>query len=229
MKMTWSELLFAHWSVAPEVVAPRLPRGLELDTFDGRAWLGVVPFRMSGVRMQGWPAFGFGEEFPELNLRTYVRHADRPGVWFFSLDAASPLAVAGARAWFQLPYFAARMSCTSLADGSVRYSSSRRHPGAPSAEFEATYQPTSDPRTAARGSLEHFLVERYCLYSTDVGGCLTRGEIAHAPWPIRDARANVSVNTLARASGFELSGAPQTLHFVRSIDVSAWAPVRADE
>ena len=224
MRMTWSELLFVHWECSPRLLASQLPPGLELDTCDGRAWVGVVPFRMRGVRLEGWPALGWAEDFPELNLRTYVRCGGRAGVWFFSLDAASPLAVAGARAWFHLPYFIARMSCTTLADGSTRYASERRHSGAPSAELVARYAPTSAPRRAERGSLEHFLVERYCLYSRAPNGGLLCGEIDHAPWPIQDARVEFERNSLGRAAGFELAPEPALAHYVRALDVTAWAP-----
>jgi uncharacterized protein YqjF (DUF2071 family) len=227
MRMTWSELLFAHWPFEPDLVARTLPAGLALDTFEGRAWLGVVPFRMSGVRLAGLPSFGVGERFPELNLRTYVTHGGKPGVWFYSLDAASPLAVAGARGWFNLPYFTARMSCESRAD-TVHYRSMRTHSGAPAAELLAQYRPTSVPRRASRGSLESWLTDRYCLYTLDHSGRLTRGEIDHAPWPLQDAEAHLERCTLAQASGFTLPDQRPLLHYVQSIDVAAWSPVLTD-
>jgi len=225
MRMTWSELLFAHWPMEPDVVARTLPTGLELDTFGGVAWLGVVPFRMSNVRLAGLPSLGVGERFPELNLRTYVTLEGKPGVWFYSLDAASPLAVAGARAWFNLPYFTARMSCTG-SDGWVSYASRRTHASAPDAEVLARYRPSSAPRRAPRGSLEAWLTDRYCLYTRDHGGALLRGEIDHEPWPLQDAEAHFERNTLARASGFTLPECAPLLHYVEHIDVVAWPPAR---
>ncbi len=223
MRMTWSELLFAHWPFDPALVAAKLPPGLQLDTFDGRAWVGVVPFQMSGVRLSGMPSLGWGERFPELNLRTYATLNGKPGVWFFSLDAASPLAVAGARAWFNLPYFTARMSCAD-SGGWVSYSSTRNHSGAPAAEVVARYRATSAPRRAKAGSLEAFLTDRYCLYTLDHGGNLTRGEIDHEPWPLQDAEAQFDRCTLAQASGLTLPNCDPILHFVKSIDVVAWEP-----
>ena len=126
MFQRWHELLFAHWPVPAEPLRARLPAGLELDTFEGEAWLGVVPFRMSAVRLRGAPALPGVSAFPELNLRTYVRRGEQRGVWFFSLDAASALAVRAARLWFHLPYFEARMTCDGRADG-VHYRSERTH------------------------------------------------------------------------------------------------------
>lgn len=225
LHMTWSKLLFAHWPVEPDIVARTLPAGLELDTSGGSAWLGVVPFCMGNVRLAGLPSLGVGERFPELNLRTYVTLGGKPGVWFYSLDAASPLAVAGARAWFNLPYFTSRMSCTQR-DGWVSYASRRTHASAPDAEVRARYRPCSAPRRAPKGSLEAWLTDRYCLYTRDHGGALLRGEIDHEPWPLQDAEAHFERNTLDRASGFALPERAPLLHYVERIDVVAWPPAR---
>ena len=210
----------------PGILAPTLPAGLALDTRDGAAWLGVVPFRMSGVRLRGLPALPGARAFPELNVRTYVVAGGRPGVWFHSLDAANPLAVAVARAWFHLPYVRAEMRCEAAGDGVV-YASRRTHRGAPPASFRARYGPTSAPRRARPGSLEHWLTERYCLYAASPRGLL-RGEIHHAPWPLQDARAEITEQTVAAAAGVDLAApcAPPVLHFARRLDVVCWAPVR---
>jgi uncharacterized protein YqjF (DUF2071 family) len=226
MRMTWSELLFAHWPIDAETIARALPAGLELDTFDGRAWLGVVPFRMSDVGLRRFPSLPGLAEFPELNVRTYVARDGKPGVWFFSLDAANALAVHAARGWFRLPYFHARMSCVRSGDA-IEYSSERTHTGAPPAEFRARYAATSKPRTAASGTLEHWLVERYCLYAATPAGRILRGEIDHAPWTLRDARAEIERNTVARAAGFELPDEEPLLHFAEVQRVVAWSPETA--
>ena len=223
----WHDLLFMHWPVAPETLARTLPAPLRPELFEGRAWLGVVPFRMSGVRLRGLPALPGLSAFPELNVRTYVSlpgpdGAPRPGVWFFSLDAASWLAVRVARASFGLPYFLARMGCEADGDG-VRYHSRRvRARGA--AELVARYRPTGPARPAAPGTLEHFLTERYCLYAPDRRGGLRRAEILHAPWPLQPASAEIQRNTMAAPLGLEaLPGAP-LLHFARWLDVRVWSP-----
>lgn len=231
MAMTWHDLLFAHWALPPEVVRPLVPPALELDLRDGRAWVGVVPFRMSGVRLRGTPPLPGVGAFPELNLRTYVRGPagasdPRPGVWFWSLDAASALAVRGARAWFRLPYFDAQMECRADGEG-VAYRARRTHRGARDASLVARYAPTGPAVRAAPGSLEHWLTERYCLYSADAAGRPLVGEVHHAPWPLQPARAEIDTETVAAAAGLPpLAGAPHLL-FARRLDVVAWAPRRA--
>jgi uncharacterized protein YqjF (DUF2071 family) len=227
MAQTWHDLLFAHWPVDAATMRTHVPRELELDTFDGAAWLGVVPFRMSGLRLRGLPGLPGVRTFPELNLRTYVTRGDRPGVWFFSLDAASPIAVAVARAWFDLPYFRARMRSTARGD-EVEYASERTHPGAAPAAFRGTYGPSGPVQLAHRGTLEHWLTERYCLYARSPGGSIRRGEIHHAPWPLQSARARIAQDTIAQAEGFPIPARAPHLLFARRIDVRIWAPVRVD-
>ena len=231
MAMSWCDLLFAHWSLPAETVRALVPPCLEIDVFDGRAWVAVVPFRMSGVRARFTPALPGPGAFPELNLRTYVRVGDRPGVFFWSLDAASRLAVRAARAGFHLPYFDADMSCTAArgADGGVRieYTSRRTHAGAPPAELAVRYGPAGEVFRAARGTLEHWLTERYCLYAVDPHGRPLRGEIHHAPWALQPAHAEFRVNTVASAAGLQLAGSAPHLLFAHRIDVVAWLPTAA--
>ena len=222
MTQTWSDLLFAHWPVDAAALTGLLPAGLDLDTFGGAAWLGVVPFRMSGVRLRCLPPVPGTHAFPELNVRTYVTADGKPGVWFLGLDAASPLAVRAARLWFRLPYFDARMRCVARGD-EVAYDSERTHRGAPAARFEARYAPLGPPYRSVRGTLEHWLTERYCLYAAGRRGLL-RGDIHHAPWPLQPARAGITVNTMAAAAGVALPAEPPLLHFARRLDVLCWAP-----
>lgn len=228
MSMSWHDLLFAHWRVEPAALRRHLPDGLDLDLRDGAAWLGVVPFRMSGVRPRGFPAMGGVSAFPELNLRTYVVRDGRPGVWFFSLDAASRVAVRVARATFHLPYFDARMECRVDPGGRVSYRSRRVHRGVAGAEFEGEYGPVGEPFAAQAGSLEHWLTERYCLYAADARGTVRRGDIAHEPWPLQRAEAEIRKCDMTRLVGLELSGEPAHLLFARRVDVRAWWPVRVD-
>src|SRR5690349_16857574 len=158
MTMSWLDLLFAHWSFAPEHIRALLPPGLELDTFEGRAWVAVVPFRMAhvGPRLLNWlPGVS---AFPELNVRTYVVVDGKPGVWFFSLDAASVVAVRSARTGFHLPYFRAQMSCEER-DGWIEYHSERRHPDAPPGEFHGRYRGVGPIYRSTPGTLEHWLTE----------------------------------------------------------------------
>jgi uncharacterized protein len=225
MAQIWHDLLFAHWPVPEAILRPRVPAQLEIDTFDGRAWLGVVPFRMSGVRLRGTSRVPWLSAFPELNVRTYVVADGKPGVWFFSLDAGNAIAVAIARAWFHLPYFRARMSCEERL-GSIEYASERTHRGAASGSWHGRYGPVGEAFSAQCGSLEHFLTERYCLYTVGREGGVLRGDIHHAPWALEAAEAEVRKNTMAEAAGFSLPSEQPILHFSKRQDVVVWPPQR---
>jgi uncharacterized protein YqjF (DUF2071 family) len=226
MKQMWHDLLFAHWPVAVEALGPLIPAPLQIDTFDGEAWLGVVPFRMSGVRMRGTPAVGGFSSFPELNVRTYVVRDGKPGVWFFSLDAANALAVWGARKLFHLPYFLAEMRCEDVS-GAIEYESKRSERAGLPASLRGRYRPIGKVFHAQPGSLEHFLAERYCLYTTDTRGRIIRCEIHHPPWPLQIAEASFQENSMAAAAGVTIpERKPSLLHFSRRQDVVVWAPRR---
>lgn len=222
LAMRWQDLLFAHWRVDPDRLRPFIPAGLELDLRDGAAWLGVVPFRMSGVRPRPCPPVPGVSAFPELNLRTYVRCGPWSGVWFFSLDAASRLAVRLARWSFHLPYFDAAMSCQVLGSGAVRYRSRRVHRGVVPAEFECDYEPEGQVFRSVPGTLEHWLTERYCLFSADARGRVYRGDIDHEPWPLQRARARFQTCRMTGLVRIPLEGEPENLLFARSVDVRAW-------
>lgn len=225
MAQSWHDLLFAHWPVPVTALRPLIPAALEIDTYAGQAWLAVVPFRMSGVRLRGTPAVPWLSNFLELNVRTYVVHDCKPGVWFFSLDAENPVAVEIARRWFHLPYFRANMRLQEAGDW-FHYESARTHRGAPTAALRAKYRPISPPGPAVRGTLEHFLTERYCLYTTNRSGDLIRGEIHHGPWPLQTAEAEFAENTMASAAGIALPTSPPLLHFAHRQDVVVWPPER---
>lgn len=221
IRQTWEDLLFAHWPVRAETVRPLLPRGLELDTFEGEAWVSVVPFRMTGVRVRGLPPIPTAARFPELNVRTYVTLGGKPGVYFISLDAGSPLAVAVARASFFLPYYTARFDI-SREGAAIRYACRRAHTGAKLIELRTVYGPTGTSYAARAGTLEDWLTARYCLYSASPRGRLYRGEIHHAPWPLQPAEAEFSRNTMASGQSIALPDTPPLLQFARRLDILAW-------
>jgi hypothetical protein len=223
MIQRWHDLLFAHWALPPAKIRPLVPRELELDTFEGEAWVGVIPFRMSGVRFRGMPPIPTASTFPELNVRTYVRapqQPDKPGVYFFSLDAASSLAVLGARVGAGLPYFWAEMRVNDV-EGNIDYASARkskRHP----AELIARYKPVG-PASSHKTDLEKFVTERYCLYVVRSGN-VHRIQIHHEPWPLQPAEAQFERNTMTKAQDIELPAENPVLQFAKCLEVYIFAP-----
>jgi uncharacterized protein YqjF (DUF2071 family) len=205
-----------------------LPRPLRpfLDTFEGTAWVGVVPFWMSHVRLRGMPQIPGLSTFAEMNVRTYVSVNGKPGVYFFSLDAENLPAVYGARIGFSLAYFHAKMSVRVDANDEVHYESRRLQKPKP-AEFAGSYGPTSSATfNAAPGSVDEFLVERYCLYTADKRGRIYRGNIHHLPWPLQQARADIGINNVAQSHGLHLPEEKPLLHFAKQLEVLIWMPER---
>jgi uncharacterized protein YqjF (DUF2071 family) len=224
MRQRWAGLLFLHWPVDPALIAARLPAGLHVDTFEGRAWLGVVPFFMQRVRPVGLPPLPWLSWFHELNVRTYV-HDDfgNPGVWFFSLDCNQPLAVEIARRAFHLPYQHAVMR-SEISATRIRYSSRRKAPAAREAEFD--YAPPQVTHPAAPGSLEWFLVERYRLFSSNPTGALFCGSVHHRPYQIAPADCTRWSTEPLRLNGFpEPDEAPPSMLTAAPVDVTIY-PLR---
>jgi uncharacterized protein len=205
---TWDELLFMHWRVDEDAVRERLPDALELDTHDGSAWIGVTPFRVTGLRLHGLPPAPVLSSFPEVNVRTYVTHEEKAGIWFFSLDADSSWAVDAARLTYRLPYHHAKIEIGRRGEW-IDYRSERV-----GANLDVSYRGVG----AVSGATEDFLTERYCLY-TEHRGRLHRAEIHHAPWPLQLAEAELRANTM---SPIALDGEPQ-LHYSARQDVVIWA------
>jgi len=243
LEMTWRDGLFAHWAVDPATVAATLPDRLSVATHDGDAYLGVVPFVMADIRPRGLPV---GLSFAELNLRTYVDGPNGPGVYFYSLDADDRLGVAVARGLFRLPYYRAETEVTreptalgrddgvtpdrgATPDGgapapdrgAVRFTSRRVHKGAPHARFDATYRPVGEAFTPEPGSLMAFLLENYRFYTAGSDGTLYAGAIAHEPWTLRPAEADIRANTLFSANGFDRPNGDPMLHYADPISVTA--------
>jgi uncharacterized protein YqjF (DUF2071 family) len=220
MGQTWEHLLFAHWPLRPDAVRGLVPSELSLDTFDGAAWLGVTPFIVRGLHLRGTPPIPRLSSFAEINVRTYVAAADKPGVYFLSLDASSRFAVGSARRRYLLPYFLAEMVARRV-DGAVDYRSQRKSSDGAPASFDASYGPRGDPYEASPGTLDHFLAERYCLYTLDDAHRLWRAHIHHPPWPLQSAAAEIRQNTMADPHELHLKGEP-VLHFARRQDVVIW-------
>lgn len=220
MSQTWNDLLFAHWPAPRDRLRELVPARFELDLYDGQAWVGIVPFHMTNVAPRFVPSLPWISAFPELNVRTYVRVDDKPGVFFFSLDAGNPVAVGAARTLLNLPYFSADMNVS--ANGRIEYASRRL--SAPAAEFRASYRAHGTPHAPAPGTLEYFLTERYCLYAVDHRFHAYRLDIHHPRWPLETADAEIQVNTMADAAGIRLPPMAPLLHFSRRQDMICWAP-----
>ena len=218
-RQTWHDLLFAHWPVPAAALRRYVPPELTIQEKDGTSWVGLACFRLSDVSVRGLPELPAVGRFLELNVRLYVEKHGKPGVWFLSLDASSTLAVLTARTLLNLPYVRARMSMAPHEEG-IRFESERRRGGG---RFCADYLPVRAPRQARPGTLEHFLTERYCLY-TRVLGTLARVEIHHRPWPLQDALGRVDAAELLFADGLRTGEAPPLLHFARRVDALVWAP-----
>lgn len=221
MTQIWHTLLFAHWPLSPEALRPLIPDGLALDTFDSYSWVSITPFFMTHVRPRGVPPLPWLSQFAEINVRTYVTLQDIPGIYFFSLDASNPIAVALARTIVQLPYFHAHISCR-LAGGTVHYHSHRSHLGTPPADFAANYRPIGPITSAQPGTLEYWLVERYCLYTLFKRDRLYRVTIHHRPWPLQAAEAEIACNTMAHANGIRLPDTAPLFHYAPRQEVLVW-------
>lgn len=217
---TWADLLFAHWPIARDQLRSLVPRELEIDGFNDQYWIGVVPFWMENIYRRPFPRLPLLNRFCELNVRTYVRYQGKPGVYFFSLDAANRTAVFAARSLFGLPYYYANMSIRRV-NGSIHYQSTRRC--SPTTSFSGEYGGQGDVKLSQFGSLEYFLTERYCLFTVDPQGRVTIAEIHHAPWPLQQGWANIKHNTMTVPLGIALQGEP-ILHFAKRIDVAIWSP-----
>jgi uncharacterized protein YqjF (DUF2071 family) len=224
MTQRWNDLLFAHWPIPAADITPLLPEQLAVDTWDGSAWVGVVPFWMDQIRFRWMPRIPGANRFPELNLRTYVRdrHSNQPGVYFFSLDAGNPFAVATARMFFHLPYHWAHMKIDkgSEKDPEVTFSSERLV-SRPRANFRARYRSLGKP--CMKGGLESFLTERYALFTTNGSGGIARVNIHHLPWPLEMAEAEFEMNDLPQAHGIRLPDTKPLLQYSRELVVYVWA------
>lgn len=215
-------LLFAHWPIEAAAMRRLVPEPLQLDLWNGAAYVGVVPFLMTAVRPRLAPPLPGVSQFPELNVRTYVTFGGKPGVYFFSLDADNRVAVEAARLGFGLPYFKATMSIREEGQ-TIDYRSRRTDGRGLPAPFAAEYGPIGDVVRALPGSLDHWLTERYCLYVV-AKGRVVRAEVHHAPWPLQPAVCRFTDNDMATAAGMTLPPIKPLLHYAHHLQVVAWAP-----
>jgi uncharacterized protein YqjF (DUF2071 family) len=226
MAQRWNDLLFAHWPVPTEQIAALLPAGLEPDTFQGSAWLGVVPFWLERIKFRGLPGIPGVRQFPDLNVRTYVRDTNTgtPGMYFFSLDATNLLAVVVAHTFFHLPYHWAEMRMEQQSEREFAFYSRRRF-SAHRIVFKARYRglgPTSKLVEPRPGTLEFFLMERSSLFTVNRSGQAVRSSLHHVPSPLEDAEAEIEQNDLATSIGIQLPSIAPVLHYARRLAVYVW-------
>ena len=226
----WNNLLFAHWPVPASSLAPLLPEGLQVDTFQGSAWLGIMPFLMDRVKVRGLPPIPGARSFPDLSLRTYVREerTGTPGVVCLSLDSSNLLAVAAGRAFYRLPYHWADMRMEQRMEQRTgrefEFYSRRRFAGR-RVVFKVRYRglgPTQKLAESRPGTLDHFLIERYCLFSTNLAGQPIRANLHHTSWPLEEAEAEIEQNNLAEVLGIRLPDEKPVLHYSRQLAVYVW-------
>ena len=227
IRQRWCDLAFLHWSLDANVLRPLVPKELEIETFEGRAFLGVIPFWMRGVRLPYTPAVPLPalSDFPELNVRTYVRAGGKSGVYLFSLDAQSRLAVSIGQRGYHLPYFNARMEFSHEEGRGFFYRSQRHEWGRAPAFFEAVVQPVGPEFCARQGSLEYFLTERYAFFTLDGQGDLVACDVHHLPWPLQAAECRLGHNTLLKTWGIEGAAPPEHLLFSKGVGVVGYSPV----
>jgi hypothetical protein len=218
------DVLFAHWPIDPERLRSRVPEPLELDTFDGRAWLGVLAFEVAETGLMSLP-FSLPRSFLQLTFRTYVRYEDTPGVHFFSSDTSDRLGTTLGERFLRVPLYHADMSLTSQGD-SFAFRSRRTEPGAPPVRFEADYQPKGEPFQAASGSFEEFFVERHRYFPVTDGAreAVYEGEVQRDPWDLSDANATIKRNTLFRALGLGTPEEEPVFTYSPGFTSTTWRP-----
>jgi hypothetical protein len=222
----WNDLLFAHWPISASMMEALLPEWLEVDSYQGSAWLGAVPFWLDRIKIRGVPTIPGLRNFPDLNFRTYAR--DRftrtPGIYCFSVDSSNLLTVAMAHAIYHLPYKLAEMHLEQRSEREFAFYS-RRWFSRPEVIFKARYRglgPTHKTAEMPPGSFEYFFSERHCVFSTNRAGQPIRANLHHVPWPLEEAEAEIERNDLATAVGIELPKMDPVLHYSRRLAVYVW-------
>lgn len=222
MAQSWQNVLFISWPMPVERLRPLVPSKMEIDTYNGQAWLSLLPMRMVDLHLRDLPPLPEASTFPEINLRTYVRVNHQPGIFFFSIDAAAHLGAWVAQHLFHLPYLYAEMSLSQQSDGFYLESHRAASTKVSAADFVATYQPVGDPSPSEPGSLEQFLVERYTLFSQDPLGVLYRGDIHHPLWKLQPVKVNIETNTIPQAARLELPDTAPLYHYSPGTQSILW-------
>jgi uncharacterized protein YqjF (DUF2071 family) len=225
MTMRWHDVLFLHWPVAPAAVRPHIPESVEIDTFDGKAWIGIVAFHVSGMRPRYLPGLA-AMSFAEVDVRTYVWSPGRSGVWFLSVDAANRLVARAGKLSYGLPSTYAQI--TVRREQGIEYHSRRTGKRSAAAEFQAACRPGGSVYRSAPETLDRWLTDRYSLYGVDRSDRAGYVEIHHLPWPLQPAEVDVRINTLTDALGIELPPTAPLAHFAGYLEVFSWPFARVE-
>lgn len=221
MRQKWRNFLFCHWPVSPDVLRSLIPSFLQVDTFEQNAWIGIIVFEMKGIYLRGMPIVSVVPGFAEINVRTYVQYNGKPGIFFLSLDVGDWASLKIAKRWYHLPYQASDVTFQNEGQ-SYKCLSKRRKNQEIAAQFQVKYTPISDVFVPMPGTIEHFLTERYCLYSTDLRGNLYSGEIHHQVWPLQHAKAEILNNTLLSPFDIDITEEKHLFHFSKGVDTLFW-------
>lgn len=222
MTQTWEHLLFIHWAVSPDVLRSLIPNELEIDTYDGMAWIGILPFLLTGVRIRRMPTVPFTSTFPEINVRTYVKTKQKSGIYFLSLDASNPLVTGIAKRWYRLPYFLADMQFTRTKEG-IAFASQRVRAKEEPVIFSGSYQPIRQPIQAKHGTLEHWLTERYTLFcQCSSSRRIFFADVYHEPWALQQVDARIRENTMTTGLSIPLGEQPDVMFYARGVQSYVW-------
>lgn len=218
MRQAWRNTLFLHWPVQPEQLRPYIPSVLEIDTYDGSAWLGIVAFEMEGIYFRGLSFFSVVAPFSEVNVRTYVKHEGRPGVFFISLDVNDWASLLIAKRWYRLPYHSADIAIRRKGNA-IFYDSVRRNLPV---RFDGICTPKENEFFPSNDTLDHFLTEKYCFYTTQNNKDIFHGDIHHQPWPLQRADVQIQRNTLFSPLNLDFSEEDPVVHFSKGVDSLMW-------
>ncbi|MGG2091983.1 DUF2071 domain-containing protein [Bacillus sp. S13(2024)] len=221
MRQTWKNVLFVHWPIPAEILQPYIPSSLKIDTFDGYAWIGVVIFVMDGIYHRRLPSVSLVSKFPEINVRTYVQYDGKPGVYFISLDVEDWASYTIARKWFRLPYYSAQISFQKEGQ-TFHCQSMRKEKTNTPITFNGKYVPLSEIYFAKKETLDYWLTERYCFYSTDNKSNIYCSEIHHLPWPLQKVETEIYMNTLFSPFHFDFTEIKPIYHFSKGVDSLIW-------